>query len=1201
MSLKRLELTGFKSFMNPICLDFKDGVTAILGPNGCGKTNIVDAVRWVLGEQSARQLRSSKMENVIFNGTQLHKPLGQAVVNLTVSNERGRFPLDYSEITITRKVYRSGISEYFINKNPCRLKDIKSLFADTGTGSHSYSVIEQEMMDYVLNDAHGERKQMFEEAAGIVKYRIRREEAKRKLKLTEQDLVRLDDILEELGKQARSLRYQVGKTKRYRRLKDRIREWELILLRKRLSGFLSEKRVEEKRLHELEKISGEGNVSTSGMENEIESMRLDLVELEKKRGSLQNGRYDLRKKIQSVEEKIIQLSERRAENERRIERNEKETEEAKGRIGGIAERISSVSLEIGNVSRRIEAKKEEKLARQEDYEKLAEETEDAKSRLIGLKQTQLDFIQDQARLSNEIEHSEGVLARMDGQIREAREEVLRLDSENGRIMGEKEGLQTQVDRLKEELRKNREARLSLLEKKREIENIIPEAEAQLSDRKESLTRNMSRCELYRKMLEEFEGFPTGAKYLLKKGSGHILGPVAELLEVDRKYGPALEAVLGGMLDGIVVDSMEGALRLAGELEREGKGGARFLVRSSAEAPGGEIEEAPGLLGRLESFVKFKGDLRGLGRDLFNRVLLFVNTETAVDFMTSNPESGCGAVSTSGVYISGEGEVYFHGGGKDEIPMLDRSGMVRKMEEKIAGLKKEVDTLDGKREGLRSESARLQAEIEDLENHFEEAESGLSGKREELQNKEREQIVFKEKHSLLLQSLGELENSRKDTLSHLEASKLTLQMQQGSEEVTEISSLESRVTELQPLKEELESVINELKIDIASLKGSLEKREEEIRGLGEMEKQFKDLVGQRSEEIYGSLERIAKIAEVLDRERESVKELLEEERGFQTEIDLLNDRIEKKRDDIGKLEAVLRERKKERDELVARENEIKISISSLETKINDSVDMAGELYNEDYQCYLEGIEVPLSEEETTVTQQRLEEVKDKLERIGAVNLAAVEEYDEKKERLEFLNGQKDDLVNAKEELEEAILRINRKARRMFKETFEQVSQYFSQIFEVLFEGGEANLSLCESTDPLEANINIAARPKGKRLQDISLLSGGERALTSLALLFALYKAKPSPFCILDEVDAPLDDANIRRFVRMVRRFSTETQFIIITHNKGTMEMADSLLGVTMQEKGVSTVVSVDMEKVDSVLASGKKAKREEIKEPTLSRN
>jgi len=510
VSLKRLELAGFKSFMNPICLDFKEGVTAILGPNGCGKTNIVDAVRWVLGEQSARQLRSTKMENVIFNGTQLHKPVGQAVVNLTVSNERGRFPLDYSEITITRKVYRSGISEYFINKNPCRLKDIKTLFADTGTGSHSYSVIEQEMMDYVLNDAHGERKQMFEEAAGIVKYRIRREEAKRKLKLTEQDLVRLEDILEELGKQVRSLRYQVGKTKRYRRLKQKIRDWELILLRKRLSGFLSEKRVEEKRLSELEKISTEGSVSTSGMENEIEAMRLELVGLEKKNGSVQNDRYDLRKKIQSVEEKIIQLSERRAENERRIERNQKEIEEATGRIEGITERISSVNSKMENISGRIKAKKEEKLALQEEYGKLAGETEEVKSKLIGLKQTQLDFIQDQARLSNEIEHSESVLTRMDEQIREAREEVLRLDSENGRILEEKRGLQAEADSLRERLGKIRETRLDLIGRKKKIEDSMPGLEARLSDRKEAMARSISRCELYRKMLEDYEGFPSGA-------------------------------------------------------------------------------------------------------------------------------------------------------------------------------------------------------------------------------------------------------------------------------------------------------------------------------------------------------------------------------------------------------------------------------------------------------------------------------------------------------------------------------------------------------------------------------------------------------------------------------------------------------------------------------------------------------------------
>lgn len=1200
MSLSRLELAGFKSFMNPITLEFKKGVTSILGPNGCGKTNIVDAVRWVLGEQSARQLRSNKMENVIFNGTEVHKPVGQATVSMTVSNERGVFPLDYSEITITRKVYRSGISEYFINKNPCRLKDIKNLFADTGTGSHSYAVIEQEMMDYVLNDAHGERKEMFEEAAGIVKYRMRRDEAKRKLKLTEQDLLRLDDILEELGKQVRSLRYQVGKTKRYKRLKDKIRDWELILLRKKLSGFMAQKRDEEKKLGEVQETAGVDRVSNDEMEIKLEDLRLRLVELEKSNSALQNKRYELRKEIQSIEEKIIQLSERRGETERRIERSGSEIDEANKRIGNIKGRIESVLSESESVMNQISGEKSKIEELEGEYAAIFEKSESMRSRLMSLKQTQLDFIQDRAKMNNEIEHNETVLAGMDEQIREAREGVLRLEADNGRLKEEREGLEGEVASIKEKLRENRERRGVFAGERAEIERELPGVENDISENKEALASNISRLEMYRKMMEEFEGFPAGARYLLKKGSDHIRGPVAELLNVEKDYSAALEAVLGGVLDGIVVDDYSGVVELIEDLKRSGKGRARFLVESTSLGDSGAWRSTTGCIGKLSSFIGIKLDEKDLIRNLFDRILVFEDTERAVEYITSRPDEPFDAVSVSGVYLCRNGEVHFYGREENELPMLDRKGQIDKLEKEINGLNGVIGSLREKRDELRENSEIIKKRIERLERDSGELDDALSHKSDELREKERECIMAKEKHSLIFDSLVKLEDTRKETLSHLEEVRLSLQMRQGGEELELIEELESGLAGLTSRKEELEGIINERKVSIASLKGSFEKREEEAKGLREMREQFEEIVRQRTGEIGDSKIIIKSTIEEINQEREMVRELLEKERGYQGEIDLQNDAIEEKREEISELESILKERKKARENLVERENVIKISISSLETKMNDLIDMAKDLYNEDYQCYLEGIEIPLSEDEEIVTSEMLLGEKDKLERLGPVNLAAIEEYEEKKDRFEFLTGQKEDLVKAEEELREAIIKINRKARKLFKETFELVSGYFSETFRVLFEGGEATLSLTESTDPLEAKIDISARPKGKKLQDISLLSGGERALTSLALLFALYKAKPSPFCILDEVDAPLDDSNIKRFVRMVRKFSEDTQFIVITHNKGTMEMADSLLGVTMQEKGVSTVVSVDLEKVDEILKKPKDSS-ENLEETAISQN
>ncbi|MCD6380240.1 chromosome segregation protein SMC [bacterium] len=1201
MGLTKLELFGFKSFMNPITLEFNKGITAILGPNGCGKTNIVDSVRWALGERSAQQLRSDKMEDVIFNGTQEHKPVGYAKVNLTLDNEKGTFPLEYSEIMITRKVYRSGISEYFINKTPCRLKDIKELFADTGTGSHSYAVIEQEMMDFVLNDSHGERKEMFEEAAGIVKYRMRREEAKRKLKLTQSDLLRLDDILEELGKQVNSLRYQVGKTKRYKRLKERIRDWELLFIRNKLAAFLEEKGKNEKELYEIQQLSGKETVSTGELERELEARKFELIEIEKNNTEFQNKRYDVRKNIQSVEEKIIQISEQRREMERRVERAEKEIEEARKRMEKITDRIDIVASESDEIYVKMEDGKAEIVGYEKEYDEISSRVNALKIKLAGLKQTQLSFIQDQARLKNDIEHHKSVLGEIDSRISGGRDQVLALEEESGRLSRDKEELQSEVVSMQNYLQENKRKRRELSEEADKTRGKLSDLEDLISERKTRLARLNSEYDLYTQMIQEFEGFPSGARHLLKNGSTHIKGPIAELLNVDEKLRTALESVLGGMLDAIVVSNFSGALELVKELETKHLGSARFLIESYSADEKGKIGNINGLLGKLSSFVKVKDGVKGFRGNFFAKILVFEETEQAVDFISSYSGSlPYDVVSLSGVFLRSSGEVYFSGMEENEISLLGRSERVEKIKKKIEGLDSEIKSYKNKQSNYIRKQEAIQNKIKIYQDEFLVTEANLSNKRDELQEKERNYIMKREKCNLLAGTLEELEESRNDILSQLEEAKLSIEMQQSSDDTLQISSIDSDWERTQIKKDETESSITQRKVALASFQGEYEKKKEEIRGLQEMQKHFGDVIQRRNVEITSLKSELVESSERLKGERAIVKDLFENERFFQSKIDNLHDNLEEKRRNSSEIERNLKERQRRRDNLVSSENRLKVNVSSLETKMNDSIDVANDLYGEDYRCYLEGIQIPPSEEENGVSYDMLAGEKGKLERLGPVNLAAIEEYNEKKKRLDFLEYQKEDLIKAREELEEAISKINTKARRLFKETFDLVKGYFSETFEILFEGGEATLSLSENSDPLEADINISARPKGKRLQDISLLSGGERALTSLAILFALYKVKPSPFCILDEVDAPLDDVNVKRFIRMVKNFSTETQFIVITHNKGTMEMADSLLGVTMQEKGVSTVVGVDMESVEDIISKNKKSSNK-IKESAISRN
>jgi len=1183
VSLNKLEMVGFKSFMSPVTLRFNEGITAILGPNGCGKTNIVDAVRWVLGEQSSRQLRSTKMENVIFNGTQLHKPKGCAIVNLTLNNERGLFPIDYSEVTITRKVYRSGISEYFLNKTPCRLKDIKEFFADTGTGSHSYAVIEQEMMDYVLNDAHGDRRQMFEEVAGIVKYRMRREEAKRKLKLTESDLVRLEDIIEELGKQVRSLRYQVGKAKRFKTIREKIKHWELVLIRKTLAELLGEKRRVESELAGVKELSEEGGASLEEMERLVESEKLVLLDMENGSTEKQNRRYEIRRRIQVCEEKVIQLTERRGEAIRNAERAGQEIAEAKNRLAGIAERMDGVDSEMAGIMDSTSREEHSIRTIEEECQGVSDNIEVIKPRLMEHKQTRLDFIQDQVRIKSSLEHYESILENLETRASEIRERVIALEVENAALMSERKKKESEMEAVRARLADTESEREDVADRLRDVEKRVFELEKSFSERRADLARLNSRHDLVVRMQENFEGFSGGARYVLEKNDDRVRGPIAELFKVEDKYRPALEAVLGGILDGVVVDTFSSAMDLMAEISEKGLGRIRLFPEDGGgiEAPG-EVSGADGLIGPLSSLVEVRGASESLAGSLLGRTYVFENADHALKFMSKERFEGYDAVTLSGMYFcSGKG-IYYSGSSTEEISLLGRSEEIAKMKKSMSRLEERTSALEMECTSEREKRETFKSRIREMEASLVDLRSEAVEKGEELREVERDHVMKSEKRILLLKSLEELETSRMETLSKLEEARLTLQMKEDGEGASRLSELESELALLQSRRKELQSALAEKKVQLVSLQGSMERKREEKRGLQEMERQFREIIEQREIEISSSGEEAAGIEKIIEEERSRTTEWLEGERTVQQEIDELSGSIEEKRNTVTEIEKELKRRQVERESIFSRENEIRIGLSSIETRIKDLVDKGMDVFHEDLGCYLSGEQIPVTEDENGVTPEALDREKKKLESLGPVNLAAVEEYNEKKERLDFLSSQRDDLVKAKDELNEAIRKINRIARKCFTDVFGTVRKHFHETFKVLFEGGEADLMLSEDSDPLEADIIIKARPKGKRFQDISLLSGGERALTSLALLFALYRAKPSPFCIFDEVDAPLDDANIQRFVRMLREFQDDTQFIIITHNKHTMEAASMLYGVTMEEKGVSSLVSVNLESIEEVI-------------------
>jgi chromosome segregation protein len=656
------------------------------------------------------------------------------------------------------------------------------------------------------------------------------------------------------------------------------------------------------------------------------------------------------------------------------------------------------------------------------------------------------------------------------------------------------------------------------------------------------------------------------------------------------------------MDGVVIDTISGAVDLVRELADGKHGGARFLAgdpdwKGSSEPS----RKSAGMLGPISSFVDAPSPVRKAVDQLLDGIFLFDTLENAVEFISSDDGGSSGAVTLSGIYYSKDRGIYFSGSSGEEVSIFGRSGEIERLSGEITELESEIAVLEKGGGSLRGEKESVRERIDEVTRLSSRAREELGMRRDSFQEVERQYIMGKEKLSMMMKSLDELENGRVETISKLEEARLALAMQHDSGDISDSERLESELTGLRKNREQLDTTLTSRKVSLASLQGTLDRQNEELRGLGEMEKQFRVIIEQRSVETTSAKEETARLERSVEEERTAVKALLEEESSYEKEIGSMHDLLEEKRGMIHAIESELKERKAEREAIFEKINDMRVSLSSIDTHMKDLVERGKELYDEDLSCYLEGAEIPLSEEESLVTKEMLDREKRKLEGLGPVNLAAVEEYDEKRQRFEFLNSQREDLILARAELEEAIKKINRRARKLFIETFATVRDYFSEIFEVLFEGGEADLHLGEGSDPLEVDIIIRARPKGKRIQDISLLSGGERALTALALLFALYKAKPSPFCIFDEVDAPLDDANIQRFVRMLKKFSEDTQFIIITHNKRTMEAADQLFGITMEEKGISRIVSVDLAGIEDILSRRKPASSKEEAAAPISSN
>lgn len=1172
MKIKRVEILGFKSFVEKTVLDFPQSITGVVGPNGCGKSNVVDAIRWVMGEQSAKNLRGRSMEDVIFGGSETRKPLGMAEVSLVFSNADGLAPpkfRDYAEIMVTRRLYRNGDSEYLINKTPCRLLDITELFMDTGVGARAYSIIEQGKIGMILNAKPEERRFLIEEAAGVTKYKSRKKTALRKIEATKQNLLRLGDIVSEVRRQMNSLRRQAQKAQRYRAFREELKKIETRFALERYRELQEEHDQVARREREQQRMLEEASGRLEEGEVRLEELRLGQVAREKEVAQAQERVFHLTAEIQKVEGHIELGGKELAGLDRQKERLAAETEEIAGRLvaldqeeEALRESQTAFGEELAGEQRRLadEERQVEDLAGLE--QELAGRLEEARTGLYALltdlsrmgtqyeeAQRRLEGLEERASRNR----AEAVTVRE--QMEEAEELIAALETTLENFRQRRAFLQGEEERLKETL-------LSLRRRLEENENT-------LLVRREELNRHRSRLESLQQLERSFEGYGAGVRTLLGEASfqGRFGSMVADVLEVPASYEVAVEAVLGDRLQALPAAAEEALPALAFLREKGGRctfllpGAARSFPRFQSGTP-------------LLDLVQPRPGSEQVVAALLAGVFLVDRLDP---FLAAPLPVGITLVTEAGETLSGRGELT--GGGRESLDqgVLHKKREIKELAALVERSAAEVETLQEERRSLRDALAAAEEEQR-------EAAAALHRKELKVVDSEKDLTRLREDAGRLLERLEVL--SLEEDQLHEEREDLQRLLQDASrgraEQERQKAAQEQTVTrlqeELQIRRRELEMVrehLTALKVSVASIR---EREEGNRRSLERLAAAREELYGRQAllkgqseegeeekEHLRAELERLRTELDLLFRRREEEKARYEQ---LRERFEEGSGRIEEQEEWLKKLRAQLGDAREGLSAQQLRGRELVMEAEHLRQAILDRyrLDLA------------EGLPEPGEPFDAGQGERRLEELRRLIDDLGEVNLTAIEEFKELEERFQFLTSQQEDLRQSLEDLQKAITKINRTTRKRFRETFDQVNAKFQEVFPRLFRGGRAELKLTDEEDLLETGIDIVVQPPGKKLQNVTLLSGGEKALTAVALIFAIFLIKPAPFCLLDEVDAPLDDANIGRFNEMLCEMARDSQFIFITHNKRTMEIAETLYGVTMEEPGVSKLVSVRMNEV-----------------------
>jgi chromosome segregation protein len=1169
MYLQSLELFGFKSFADKTVFNFHEGVTAVVGPNGCGKSNVLDAVKWALGEQSAKSLRGDEMADVIFNGADTRKPVGFAEVSLTFSDCAEELGIEWHDVRVTRRVYRDGNSEYLLNKTACRLRDIQGLFADTGIARTAYSMMEQGRIDMILSSRPEDRRAVFEEAAGITKYKTQKREALRKLEATEANLLRIGDVIKEVKRQIGSLQRQAGKARRYQALHADLRVLETHHASKQLASLehdLAASREEIESLMDSEKIA---RAKIDNNENALTEERgaLDKIDTEIAECRAEVQRLD--SEITTHRNRIEFNRQRAQELTELIERARRDITEAENKRNQQATQIEQTNSSIAEIEEQLK----EKEAELTELSVLAGEIRKKRSdRVTRLQELQLALSKSESRISALEEELTGTKARRElthAQVEQLLKEIEALTETREELVG-RIGVSLQV---------NRREPLDVETRLREKEKLLAQTEQDLATLHRTLAEKRSRLEVLRQLNEEGEGLAEGSQALLKGVNGSaefrnaIAGSLVAHLDVDPKFIQAIEAALGRSLHAIVLKDAKVVSEIVGHLKEKKLGYAALLIPDlTAAAPQTLQKVLPSeALAWATDKVRAPKPLEALVTRLLGDVAIFPGLEHALEYKKIEPALAMATVA--GEYVSREGIVFTGSSEVRAASLLERKAQIANLAKEEAALAKEYDSVSARRDDSKTAletAARLQRElseagrkIDTLQSEKTALERQIAAADERLAHVKRDLQSGRDQLANQKNELAAFEATQKKTV--LSEEDLTAKTNELRLSVaTEQQRHENLIAQREPMSAraaELAELITVRKADIAMYERKLATQAEESR---ESETVIGTQTSQRDEAQANSAkiagQRVKRLAAISDGESE----------------------LRRVRDSLGELQ-------NRRAQGQVRESQFQMKIDNLLAHISRSYQIDVRSFTLDEAAFEktwralvkrnEKLEAgasatPGSSELTPPNLEKfIADFRAQLDNMGPVNLEAVHEYDELEERYKFLEVQNTDLTNSQRELLDVIARINSTTQKLFADTFEQVRTNFREMFAELFRGGRADLSLLDENDPLNCGIEITAKPPGKQLQSVSLLSGGERAMTAVSLLFAIYMVRPSPFCILDEVDAALDENNINCFIRVLDRFVQQSQFIIITHNKRTIAKADVLYGVTMEERGVSKLVGV----------------------------